>query len=157
MTGNRKVDILILVSSVLVSLGAIIGLLYARVAYQRPLPSDTAEKEQLLSDTRERNYIGNYKVDKLIINPYSRSTGRLRFLSVEMYFRPFHTDQVDYFKNHKAFIHDAIIDIVGHMTPEELNSLYGKILLENRIKRRVNALFSRPTLREVFFTRFVVQ
>ncbi len=156
MTGNSKADTTLLVCSLLVSLGVLIGQLYARVAYQRPLPSDALEKEELFSDTRERNYIDDYKIEKLTVNPHSR-TNRLRFLSVEMHFRPFRPGQADLFKDYRPIIHDAIIDIVGHMEPEELNSLYGKILLENRIKKRVNALFAQPTLREIFFTRFVVQ
>ncbi len=156
MTGNKIIDTALVGLSTLVSLGVLGVFIYAQVVYQKPIPSDSAQRKELLTITKEKIFIEAYKIDKLIINLHSHKN-RLRFLDVEMYLRPFKPKQTDLFQENKAFIYDSIIDIASHMKPEELNSLYGKTLLEDRIKKRINGFFSQPTLREIFFTRFVVQ
>jgi flagellar FliL protein len=53
---------------------------------------------------------------------------------------------------------DIAIEVASHLDPEELDSITGKILFENKVKKRVNALISeRPTIKQIYFSVFVVQ
>ena len=57
----------------------------------------------------------------------------------------------------KHIVRDSFLDIAGEMKPDELNSLTGKILLENRIKQRLNQAAGKKIVQELYFTKFVVQ
>ncbi|MBY0416372.1 MAG: flagellar basal body-associated FliL family protein, partial [Bdellovibrionales bacterium] len=39
----------------------------------------------------------------------------------------------------------------------ELNSLSGKILLEDRLKREINKALKKPVVKNIFFASFIVQ
>ncbi|MEC8623527.1 MAG: flagellar basal body-associated FliL family protein, partial [Bdellovibrionota bacterium] len=57
----------------------------------------------------------------------------------------------------KHIVRDTFLDIAGEMSPEELNSLTGKLLLESRIKNRLNKDMGSKIVQELYFTKFVVQ
>lgn len=148
--------------TVLVGIGTFLSLavlgvfVYVQMVYEKPMPSDHWEREELLEVSKQDVFIESYKIDKLVVNLLSR-TNRLHFLDVEMHLRPFQSHQIDYFKHNKAFIYDTIINTAGNMSPKELNSIYGKTLFEDRIKKRINNHLPHKALREIFFSRFVVQ
>ena len=52
---------------------------------------------------------------------------------------------------------DAIIDIASNMAPEELNTVAGKVILEERIRKRLNDFFGKSLVKEIYFSIFVVQ
>jgi flagellar basal body-associated protein FliL len=43
------------------------------------------------------------------------------------------------------------------MGPEELSTLSGKILLEDRLKREINKALNKTVVRSIFFPRYIVQ
>ena len=156
MTGNKTVDTIIIGLLTLASLGTLGVFVYTVMLYERPLPNNERLQEELISDSKASTQIDSYKMDKMIINLKSRQS-RLRFLDVELHLRPFKSEYTENFDKNKAFIHDSIIDIAGHMDPAELNSLHGKVLLEHRIKTRLNSYFGKSMVKDIFFSKFVVQ
>jgi len=156
MTGNKSIDTIILLIATLIT-GATLGIfVYSDMIYKRPLPSDKIEKEKLIEDSKVAVAPDIYKLDKLIIN-LSSPTRRLRFLDVEASLVPFKSNAIQIFETKKFYIKDAVIDIVSNMAPDELNTVAGKVILEERIRKRLNDFFGKSLVKEIFFSRFVVQ
>ncbi len=129
---------------------------FTEMLYQRPLPNEEIEKASLLTDSKEKVFPAPFKLDKLIINLKSRKT-RLRFLNLQVYIVPFHNKYDDLFEKSRAIINDSIIDITSRMAADELNSISGKILLEDRLKKAINRITKKQTVKGLLFTKFVVQ
>lgn len=156
MTGNKSIDTIILLIATLIT-GATLGIfVYSEMLYERALPSDKVEKKKLIEDSRVAVAPDIYKVEKLIIN-LSSPTRRLRFLDVEVNLVPFKGQYIEIFDAKKFYIKDVIIDISSNMAPDELNSVAGKVILEERIRKRLNDFFGKSLVKEIFFSRFVVQ
>lgn len=156
MTGNKAIDYVILIISGIACVGVLGVYVYTDVIFQRPLPDDLIEKAKLMKDAKKVIFTEAYKLDKLTINLKSK-TKRLRFLDIEVHFIPFKSKYNDLFDQHKSEISDSIINLAGEMVPEELNSVSGKLLLENRIKVKINALLGGDVVKEVLFSKFIVQ
>ncbi len=156
MTGNEMLDKVIGIVSSIFLLATIGVFVYTEHIFQRTLPVD---EQEFIRSTQEalKSVSGKtLKLDKVTINLRSRNS-RLRFLDAEIHILPLKNKDFDELKNNMPFIYDAIIDITGKMWPEELNTLAGKILLEQRIKKQINELLKRPTIKRIYFTTFVVQ
>lgn len=138
------------------TLGALGIFVYTEMIYKKPLPSEQKEKANLLKDSKKIIFSEAYKLDKMIINLHSRKS-RLRFLDIQVYIVPFKPSSNELFEKNKALIHDAIIDVAGQLDPEELNSVAGKILFESRVKKRINDIVNNNLVKELYFSRFVVQ
>ena len=50
----------------------------------------------------------------------------------------------------------AIIDITSGSDPDELNTVAGKLLLENRLKNIINKILGKKIVSEILFTTFVI-
>jgi flagellar FliL protein len=156
MTGNKTFDTILLGMASAATAAALGIFVYTEMIYERPLPSDEAEKKALIADSQSASSPENFKIDKMIINLNSQ-TSRLRFLDVEMYFVPYKSDYNETFKAQISYVKDAIIDITSNMQPDELNTIAGKVLLEERIRSRLNDFFGKSLIKEILFSRFVVQ
>lgn len=156
MTGRKLIDTVLIGLMFLATVFTAGVFIYTQYIYERPLPDPAAERAKMLAQAKEQLFPNSYKVDKLTINLPSRSS-RLRFLDMQAYLVPFSSDATEEFDRHKAAIQDAIIDIAATMEADELSTVSGKILFENRIKNRVNALFPKPLVKKVQFTDFVIQ
>ncbi len=115
-----------------------------------------AEVENLKNSAMEQAQVQAVPMKKFVVNLHSRGT-RLRFLDVEMNILPFHNDQKELIKASEYIFKDTLIEIASHLTPEELDTLSGKILLENKIKKQVNAKLGQPVVKQIYFSGFVVQ
>ena len=136
---------------------AVLGVfVFTEIVYKRPGANESLEKEALKTDTRADSDPTYFELDKLIIN-LNTPGSRLRFLDVKISIVPFVESTNDIFEKSKPYITDSIIDIASNMKPSELNSIAGKILLEERIRKRLNNHFNDNLVRKIFFTRFVVQ
>lgn len=156
MTGNKTIDTALIGLLTLASMATLGVFIYTEMVFKRPLPEDKVELEALKKDTEVSVAPEIFKLDKLIINLNSQGS-RLRFLDVEIHFVPYKSEALETFDTQKAFIIDAVIDIASNMSPEELNTVAGKVLLEERIRRRLNDFFGKTLIKEIFFSRFVVQ
>ncbi len=156
MTGNKGLDTIILLLASLITAGTLGVFVYSEMLYERPTPSDQEEKVKLIEESKVSVAPDIYKVDKLIINLNS-PTKRLRFLEVEVHLVPFKNDYLETLESKKFYIQDSIIDIASNMAPEELNTVAGKVILEERIRKRLNDFFGKSLIKELFFSQFVVQ
>ena len=156
MTGKKMIDLILLGLSLLTTLAALGVIVYKEIIFKRPLPNSEIEKAKLLASGQTFKPINSYKMKRVIVNLPSRSK-KLRFLEVTTEIVPFNDDQVAEIEKNKHVVRDAFLDIAGEMSPEELNSLTGKILLENRIKTRLNKEMGTKIIQELYFTKFVVQ
>jgi flagellar FliL protein len=156
MTGNKAVDNAILFLTFLATAGCLGVFVYTEILYKKPLPQDDVEFSKLMSDSKSKAYPAPFKLDPLIINLKSRKT-RLRFLNLEAYIVPIYENTDDIFENKRAMINDSIIQITGRMEADELNSISGKILLEDRVKKAINKITGKQLVKELLFTKFVVQ
>lgn len=156
MSGNKMIDTVLVGLSTVVALGLLGVFIYTEIVYEKPLPENDELVQQLLSDIQDEERPESYELDQMIVNLQSRTT-RLRFLDTVMHFVPFEQRHLRLFEGRKSEIKDIVIDTAGRMYPSELNSVAGKILLEDRLKRRINDLLGTKALREILFVRFVVQ
>ncbi len=123
----------------------------------KPEPiSDREEFQKLKRTAAESVQVRAVTFKKLTVNLYSRKT-RLRYLDVEMNLLPFKESYREIFITHQPMISDIVIDVAGNMSPEELNSLAGRMVFESRIKEAVKTVFGASLIQDIFFTKFVIQ
>ena len=148
--------ILIILNLVIVLAGA--GLVYYSHNMLKPAPTDqAAETEALKNEAIATSQIQPVPIKKFVVNLHSGGS-RLRYLDIEMNILPFQEEQKEIIKANEHIIKDVVIEIASHMEPNDLDSVTGKILLENRIKKQVNAkLGSSPVVKQIYFSGFVVQ
>ncbi len=147
--------ILIIANFVVVVLG--LGLVYYSHNMIKPEPTNqTAEADELKAKALESSQLQPVPIKKFVVNLHSRST-RLRYLDLEMNILTFHQDQKELVKENEHVFKDVVIEIASQLEPDDLDSVTGKILLENRIKKQVNAKFGQPVAKQIFFSGFVVQ
>lgn len=156
MTGNPKLDKILAGLNV-----AVIGLSVALVYYAHnvisPPPTDKGGE---LGDMIERQMSELQKppvvLEEIVVNLYSREA-RLRFLDTQMNIELYEEKDRETVLILKPHIYDTLIDVAGNMTPNELNSVTGKILLETRVKNRVNDMVPSPVIRKILFSKFIIQ
>lgn len=156
MTGNPSIDKIILgINGIIMAAAA--GLVYYSHNVLAPPPIDEtgnfANMAQVsMQDLKKQPIVFKEKV----VNLYSRQR-RLRFLNLIMNIEVYDEGQEKIVGLYKPLINDALIDITGNMKPEELNSVTGKLLLESRLKSKVNALIKKPVIKKIYFSKFIVQ
>ncbi|MBH47838.1 MAG: hypothetical protein CME71_06670 [Halobacteriovorax sp.] len=156
MTGKKLIDTILIGLMVLATLATVGVFVYTQILYERPLPNPEAERAKMVEQAKEQLFPNSYKLDKLIINLPSKSS-RLRFLDVQAYLVPFTSEATDSFDKKKATIQDIFIEVASAIEPNELGTISGKILLESRLKKRINELFAKPLVKNIQFTDFVIQ
>lgn len=156
MTGKKSLDLIILGLATLITAAVLGVFVYTEMLFTKDMPVEEDEKADLMLFAKKETSGDNFKVDKIIINLNSAGS-RLRFLDIELYLVPFKARFNDVFEQSKPYINDTIIDVASNMQPEELNSVAGKILLQGRIRKRLNTYYQNNLVKEIYFSRFVVQ
>ena len=146
----------LLSASLLASLLTFGVFIYGESFHQNPLPEDEEEKRKLLEDSRISSYPDSFRLDRLVINLKS-SANRLRFLDVQMYIIPFVKGKHELLFRYLPQIYDAINRLGGEMASDELNSIHGKIVFENRIKGEINKILGEKVVKEIQYSKFTVQ
>lgn len=148
--------ILIILNLVIVLAGA--GLVFYSHNLLKPEPIDQSAEAQALKDQAvSSSQIQPVPIKKFVVNLHSRGT-RLRYLDIEMNVLPFSEDQKELIKTNEHVFKDVVIEIASQLEPDDLDSVTGKILLENKIKKQVNAkLGDSPVIKQIYFSGFVVQ
>ena len=148
--------ILIIINLAVVLLGA--GLVFYSHNMLKPAPTDQAmEAEALKNDALANTQMKPVPIKKFVVNLHSGGS-RLRYLDLEMNVLTFSESQKEIVKANEHVFKDVVIEIASHLEPDDLDSVTGKILLENKIKKRVNAkLGNPPVVKQIYFSGFVVQ
>lgn len=156
MTGNPMLDKILLGVNGAVAVGAAALVIYSHTSI-KPLPTNqTAEEKALVDSAAADNQITPVMFKKMVVNVYAEGT-RLRYLETEIGLLPFSDADKEGLKKAEHLLQDALIDIAGKMSPEELASVTGKILLEGRLKKRLNDKLERMVIKQIYFTKFIVQ
>lgn len=160
MTGKKLFDMILLGVMMLATL-AVVGLFYyTEKMYVKPPIDEAAEKTALLNSVDAKAIPTFFKIDKMTISLVPKNetaNSRMKWLEVEMHMTVFEASDVELMKTYLPVVQDRIIDIASKMGSEELNSLTGKILLEDRLKKEINKALHKPVVKNIFFASFIVQ
>jgi len=156
MTGNQSIDKIILGLNGIIVAAALALVFYSHNILKAPPADPQAEFTQMTRDSMVELEKPSVSFPEMVINLYSRQA-RLRFLSFKINIEVFDSGQQSTVGLYKFYIADSIIDIIGNMEPKELNSITGRILLESRIKKRVNSYIGQPTIKKIYFSKYVIQ
>jgi flagellar FliL protein len=160
MTGKKLLDMILLGVMMLATL-AVVGLFYyTEKMYKKPPINEDAEKTALLTSVDAKAIPTFFKVDKMTISliPANGSVNaRMKYLELEMHLVLFEAGDLELMKASLPIVQDRIIEISSRMSPDELNSLSGKILLEDRLKREINKAMKKPVVKNIYFASFIVQ
>lgn len=160
MTGKKLLDMILLGVMVLATL-AVTGLFfYTEKMYKKPPIDEALEKKALETDQDAKSLPTFFKVEKMTISLIPKDEAankRMRWLEIETHLVLFEASDLELMKVSLPIIQDRLIDITSKMGPEELNTLSGKILLEDRLKREINKALGKVIVKGIFFASFIVQ
>ena len=156
MTGNPTIDKVLLGLNGLVVAASTGLIIFAHTSIKKPTTERGKEFGNMIENSMMELKKPPVIMDEIVVNLYSRET-RLRFLNTQMNLVLFSEDDRELAMILKPYIFDAIIDIAGNMSPKELNSITGRILLESRIKNRVNDMIKKQVIKKILFSKFIVQ
>jgi len=160
MTGKKLIDMILLAVMMLTTL-AVIGLFYyTEKIYKRPPIDESKEKEAFLKESDAKTIPAFYKLEKMTVSLVPRDPNanqRMRYIELEIHLVMFKSDDAGIVKTYLPIIQDKIIVIASKMGADELNSLTGKILLEDRLKKEINKSLGTPVIKSIFFSRYIVQ
>lgn len=160
MTGKKLIDMILLGLMTLTTL-AVIGLFYyTEKVYKRPPIDENKEREAFLKEGNPKELPAFYKLDKMTVSLVPKdATGsqRMRYIELEIHLVLFKSEDAGIIKTYLAVVQDKIITVGSKMGAEELNSLTGKILLEDRLKKEINKALGKPVVKSIFFSRYTVQ
>lgn len=160
MTGKKLIDMILLAVMMLTTL-AVIGLFYyTEKIYKRPPIDESKEKEAFLKQSDAKTIPAFYKLEKMTVSLVPRDPNanqRMRYIELEIHLVMFKSDDAGIVKTYLPIIQDKIIVIASKMGADELNSLTGKILLEDRLKKEINKSLGTPVIKSIFFSRYIVQ
>ncbi len=156
MTGNPSIDKVLLGINGIVVLAAA-GLVFHSINNIKSPPIDqngqfTGMVQESMVDLKRQPVV----FKEMVVNLYSRQR-RLRFLNLTMNIEVYEEGQEKIVGTYKPMIVDSLIDIAGNMKPEDLNSVTGRMLLESRVKNKVNESTETPIIKKIYFSKFIVQ
>ena len=160
MTGKKLLDMILLGIMTLTTL-AVIGLFYyTEKVYKRPPIDEKKEREALLKEGNAKAIPAFFKLEKMTVSLVPKDpTGiqRMRYVELEIHLVLFKSEEAGIIKTYLSVVQDKIIIIASKMGADELNSLTGKILLEDRLKKEINKALNKPVVKSIFFSRYIVQ
>jgi flagellar FliL protein len=160
MTGKKSLDMILLALMVVTTL-LVIGLFYyTEKIYVRPPIDENKERDAFFKEGNPKAMPVFYKLDKMVVSlvPKDQNAGqRMRYVELEIHLVLFAAEDAGIIKTYIASVQDIIITITSKMGAEDLNSLTGKILLEDRLKKEMNKALKKPVVRSIFFSRYIVQ
>jgi len=160
MTGKKKLDIILLSVMILTTLGVIGLFYYTEKMYKRPPIDENKEREAFLKDGDPKAIPSFYKLDKLTVSLVPKDPNanqRMRYIELEVHLVLFKAEEAGVIKTYQMVVQDKIITIASKMGADELNTLTGKILLEDRLKKEINKALEKPIIKSIFFSRYIVQ
>jgi len=160
MTGNKKVDTIIVLLMLIITLATAGVFTYTVALHKAPVVNDEQQKQEMMNSVGTNAIPQFFKVEKMVISLIPKedaANARMRWLEIEMHLILFDPADEAYLKDHIAIVKDRMIEIASRMGANELNSVSGKILLEDRLKREINKALLKPVVKNIFFTNFIVQ
>jgi flagellar FliL protein len=153
-----KINTILIFLTALGTSAALGVFVYTMIIFKKPGINNETEFAKLKVDAAKSvEVVKPYTTEPILVNLNGATSSRLRFLNIVVNFVAVSNDQVNKFEENKIEIKDIIIDITSRMRPDELNQVTGKILLNDRIKTRINEFFKEQVIKDIFFSEYVVQ
>lgn len=160
MTGKKLFDMILTGVSLLTTL-AVIGLFYyTEKVYKKPPIDENKEKAALFNEKAAKSLPTLFKIDKMIISLVPSDPNknqRMRWLEVEVNLELFKDSDSGFVKAYLPAVQDRIIEITSKMGPDDLNTVTGKVLLEERLKNEINRVLKKKVVYKIYFSRFTIQ
>jgi flagellar FliL protein len=160
MTGKKLIDMILLGVMTLTTL-AVVGLFYyTEKMYKRPPIDENKERDALLKEGNPKALPAFFKLEKMTVSLVPKDNSgiqRMRYVELEIHLVLFKSDDAGIIKTYLSVVQDKIITVASKMGADELNSLTGKILLEDRLKKEINKSLGKPVVKSIFFSRYIVQ
>jgi flagellar protein FliL len=156
MTGNAKLDKIIILISLVVTLGSAGMVYYAHTGIKRTPTNQAQEFEDLKANALSSTQMTPVTFKKVVVNLVS-TANRLRYLEVEMNVLPFDEADKETIKTGEHLFRNSLITIADQLRAEDLGTMTGKILLESKLKKEVNKIFGQPLVKQIFFSAFIIQ
>lgn len=150
---------IIIAVSLVFSLATTGVFVYTQVIFKKPAPDDAKEFEKMKEEEKKpTTVVEGYKLKRMMINLESE-TGKekIRLLNLEALIMPFKEDGATVLEDNQAIVYDVFNTVASKMDVNELNSISGKILLENRLRKTINERLHEEVVREILFQHFVIQ
>ncbi len=128
--------------------------------HEKPLPDDAKEFEKMKEGEKKpmAEAVEPYRMKRMTINiEQENGKEKMRFINMELLMIPFKEDGAKVLEDNQAIVNDTVITISSKMDPNELNTISGKILLENRLRKMINERLNEEVVREILFQHFVIQ
>jgi flagellar FliL protein len=150
-----KMLMIIIVSVVLLFMGAVGGGFFILWNKISQLPQDPATVEEIPVE-EEENAIGPlYSLDTMIVNLADR--GGKRYLRVTMALELSDPEAMTTIESRLPQVRDAILMILPTKKYEDVSTTEGKIALRKQIMEKINGLMTKGQVNNLYFTEFVVQ
>lgn len=156
MTGNPIIDKIILGLNGLIVTAATALILYSHMGIKRTDTNQSLKFGNMIENSMNELKKPPVIMEEIVVNLYSREV-KLRFLNTQMNIVLFAEKDREYVMGLKPHIFDSLIDLAGNMDPKELNSVTGRILLETRVKNKVNELVGKNVIKKILFSKFIIQ
>ncbi len=156
MTGKPLLDKVLILINLLGFLSTLGIFAYTEFIYKRPIPKEEEEKAKLHTQLKKAVNIPYFKLESMVLNLLP-DNDRLRFLEVEMNIEPTEERYIKVLENQKIYLLDIIVTNAGKLKAEEINSISGKILFENRIKTKINEELQAQVIKKIYFLKFIVE
>jgi len=147
--------------AIILALGALI---YTKVLFERPKITESKERlkiEQLAKQPQEPSVMLYF--DPIVINiarPPKRSSqekAKAHYAKIGFALEIKSEDDEENIEEIRPLLMDHFIETVGKKSFKEMNNAHGRYLLRAEIQEKTNKLLRGPTVKNVFFTHFLVQ
>lgn len=156
MTGNPTIDKVVLGLNGLVISAATALVIYAHTGIKKPDTKRNLEFGNMIENSMLELQKPPVVLEEALVNLYSREV-RLRYLNTQMNVVLFEEKDREFVMGIKPHIFDSLVDVAGNMSPKELNSVTGRILLETRVKNKVHEYTKKPVIKKILFSKFIIQ
>lgn len=156
MTGNKKLDMILLLLNGLLTLGSAGAVFYSHKMIEKVPTDQQAEKNKLIAGALSNLENTPLKLPKKVVNLYT-DKNRLRYLEVELNLEPFFESHKPILLDAEHIISDSLIQVGANMSYFEINSITGKILFESRLRTMINDKLNTKILKKIYFSKFIVQ
>lgn len=116
-----------------------------------PKDDESEKPEETGNDIKEYNF----KIDHFVVNPYS-SNGR-RFMTMDIAFVTNKKEVEKELKMKEPQIRDEIINLMSRKTIAELTNVVSKKKIKNEIIKILDRILTKGKIKEVYFTKYVLQ
>lgn len=148
---------ILILFNIIIALAATGLVVYSHLFLKPPPTNQEMETKILEENAQNLSQIAPVTLKKIVVNLFSRSS-RLRYLDLQLSVLTFREDQKKIIEENEFLFKDVVIQLASKVSPEDVSSMTGKILLQNRIKKRMNQILrDEPVVKQIYFSRFVVQ